>query len=196
MTSIRPSISITPSSTSSRFARVSWVLETKNKLFLNRSPGHQMDWANSAKVDNWHVRIGLGLNKRRWWFLNFYKGWDVFYWNKPISSGNCEPISSGKCEHKLADNVSGLISSVHSPQSPLIKGRAWMNNDEWRAACQFMFAFTGRNRFTVFQWKSSEDPPFKNRKTPVKLIYACIYQYISKIVHSIWWPSPIKLFRF
>ncbi len=30
--------------------------------------GHQMDW---AIVDVW---MGIGLNKRRWWFLYFFNG--------------------------------------------------------------------------------------------------------------------------
>jgi hypothetical protein len=47
---------------------------------------------------------------------------------------------------------------------------------------QLMFAFTGRNRFNSMEslWR-----PFKNQKPPAKLIYACIYQYISKITQSI-----------
>jgi hypothetical protein len=49
-------------------------------------------------IDTW---IGLGLNKRRGWFIIFVRAQDVFYWNKHISSS--------KCQHKLAYNVSGLI---------------------------------------------------------------------------------------
>jgi hypothetical protein len=49
----------------------------------------------------WYVWIYVGINTRRWWFMNFKVSPEAFHWNKPISSG--------KCEHKLAYNVSGLI---------------------------------------------------------------------------------------